>query len=94
MRCFRLMIGLVCLAGLVGCEELDSTLGVRNAVGGAAPWAAVTAYFNADWDKAEYGAQLSAHHRDGHDGGGGRHCDEPGPGGGTGGPPGRACPSP
>lgn len=72
MRCFRLMIGLVCLAGLAGCEELGSTLGVRNAVGGAA----VTAYFNADWDKAEYGAQLSAHHRDGHDGG---------PGGGQGG---------
>ncbi len=78
MRCSRLMIGLVCLAGLAGCEELDSTLGVRNAVGGAAPWAAVTAYFNADSDKAEYSAQLSAHHRDGHDGG---------PGGGQGGGP-------
>ncbi len=77
MKSSRLMIGLLCLAGLAGCEELDLTLGVRNAVGGDAPLTAVTAYFNADSDKAEYSAQLSAHHRDGHDGGG--------PGGGNGG---------
>lgn len=70
MKHSRLMIGLLCLAGLVGCEELDPTLTVRDAVGGAASWGAVTAYLNADSDKAEYSAQLSAHHRDGHEGGG------------------------
>ncbi len=70
MRCFRLMIGLVCLAGLLGCDEFDPTLAVREAVGGAAPWAAVTAFLNADSDKAEYSEQLRAHHREGHEGGG------------------------
>ncbi len=63
MRCFRLMIGLVCLAGLLGCDEFDPTLAVREAVAAPAPWAAVTPFLNADSDKAEY----RAHHREGHD---------------------------
>ncbi len=48
----------------------DDEVAVRDAVGGAAPWGAVTAYFNADSDKAEYMEQLRAHHREGHDRGG------------------------
>ena len=63
MRRMRVMIGLVCLAGLLGCDEFDPTLAVREAVAAPAPWAAVTAYFNADSDKAE----SRAHHREGHD---------------------------
>ena len=65
MRRFRLMIGLVCLAGLLGCDQLDPTLAVREAVGGSAPWGAVTAFLNADSDKAE----SREHHREGHEGG-------------------------
>ncbi len=68
MRSVKLVIGLVCLAGLLGCDEFDPTLAVRDAVGGAAPWAAVTPFLNADSDKAE----ARAHHRDGHTIGGGR----------------------
>ncbi len=85
MRCFRLMIGLVCLAGLAGCDEFDPTLAVREAVAAPAPWGAVTAFLNADSDKAEYRAD----HRDGHTSGGG------GGSRGTGGPRGRGrryCP--
>ena len=69
MRCFRLIIGLVCLAGLAGCDQFDPTLPVGEAVGAPAPWGAVTPSLNADSDKAEYLEQLSAHHREGHDGG-------------------------
>ena len=67
MRCFRVMIGLVCLVGLLGCDEFDPTLPVRDAVGAPAPWGAVTAFLNADSDKVE----ARAHHREGHGGGGG-----------------------
>ena len=66
MRRLRLTIGFACLAGLAGCDQLDPTLPVREAVGGAAPWASVTAYFNADSDKAE----SRAHHAQWHDEGG------------------------
>ncbi len=69
MRRLRLTIGLVCLAGLLGCDEFDPTLPVREAVAAPAPWGAVTAFLNADLDKAEYSVQLSAHHKDGHGGG-------------------------
>ncbi len=68
MRCFRVVIGLVCLAGLLGCDQFDPTLPVREAVAAPAPWGAVTAFFNADSDKAE----SRAHHREGHERGGGR----------------------
>ena len=66
MRRMKMMIGLVCLAGLLGCDEFGPTMAVRDAAGGAAPWAAVTAYFNADSDKAE----SRAHHSGRHDRGG------------------------
>ncbi len=69
MRRLRLTIGFACLAGLAGCDKFDLTLPIGDAARTAAPWAAVTAYFNADSVKAE----VRAHHRDGH-GGGGRRC--------------------
>ncbi len=83
MRRLRLTISLVCLAGLLGCDEFDPTLSVREAVGAPAPWGAVTPSLNADSDKAEYSEQLRAHHRAGHDGGPSgrircpRHCHCP-----------------
>ena len=66
MRCFTVMVGLVCLAGLLGCDEFDPTLPVHEAVAEAAPWGAVTAFLNADSDKAE----ARAHHRAWHTWGG------------------------
>ena len=63
MRCFRLMIGLVCLAGLLGCDQFDPTLAVREAVAAPAPWAAVTPFLNADSDKAEYRERGPGHRR-------------------------------
>ncbi len=66
MRCFRLMIGLVCMAGLLGCDEFDPTLAVREAVAAPAPWGAVTPFLNADSDKVEARAHHSGrHHRGG-----------------------------
>jgi len=66
MRRLRLTIGFACLAGLAGCDQFDPTLPVREAVAAPAPWAAVTAYFNADSDKVE----ARAHHNGWHDRGG------------------------
>ncbi len=70
MRGFRLMIGLVCLSGLAGCDKFDPTQPASEAVGAPAPWGAVTPSLNADSDKAEYSEQLRAHHREWHEGGG------------------------
>ncbi len=82
MKRARLMIGLLCLAGLVGCEELDQIATLRNIAPSVLTSAAPA--LGLDADKTEYGAQLSAHHRDGHDGG---------PGGGGGGGPSGCLPN-
>ena len=74
MRSVKLVIGLVCMAGLLGCDEFGPTPAVREAVGGTAPWGAATAYLNADSDKAE----SMAHHREGHNRGVGRGGCPPG----------------
>ncbi len=74
MRRLRLTIGFACLAGLAGCDQFDPTLPVRDAVGGAAPWSAVTAFLSADSDKA----QSRADHREGHERGVGRGGCPPG----------------
>ena len=66
MRRMNVMIGLVCLAGLLGCDQFDPTPAVREAVGAPAPWSAVTALLNADSDKAD----ARAHHSGRHDRGG------------------------